>query len=96
MDLCYSFWHPIGSNKYGIPAFWIFYCFLYGLGSYLILVGLSLSAISISKDEQLKEMIKNSTMAESKFLHSIGMSESERENKLLKDIVIKAKQQKDR
>jgi 5-bromo-4-chloroindolyl phosphate hydrolysis protein len=67
----------------------------YGLGSYLILVGLSLSAISISKDEQLKEMIKNSTMAESKFLHSIGMSESERENKLLKDIVIKAKQQKE-
>jgi hypothetical protein len=67
----------------------------YGLGSYLILVGLSLSAISISKDEQLKEMIKNSTMAESKFLHSIGMSESERGNKLLKDIVIKAKQQKE-
>jgi 5-bromo-4-chloroindolyl phosphate hydrolysis protein len=67
----------------------------YGLGSYLILVGLSLSSISISKDEQLKEMIKNSTMAESKFLHSIGMSESERENKLLKDIVIKAKQQKE-
>ena len=33
-------------------------------------------------------------MAESKFLHSLGMSESERENKLLKDIVIKAKQQK--
>lgn len=67
----------------------------YGLGSYLILVGLSLSAISISKDEQLKEMIKNSTMAESKFLHSLGMSESERENKLLNDIVIKAKQQKE-
>ena len=33
-------------------------------------------------------------MAESRFLHSLGMSESERENKLLKDIVIKAKQQK--
>ena len=34
-------------------------------------------------------------MAESRFLHSLGMSESERENKLLKDIVIKAKQQKE-
>ena len=67
----------------------------YGLGSYFLLVGLSLSAISISKDEQLKEMIKNSIMAESKFLHSIGMSESEREKKLLKDIVLTAKQQKE-
>lgn len=67
----------------------------YGLGSYLILVGLSLSAISVSRDEQLKEMIKNSTMAESKFLHSIGISASERENKLLKNVMIRAKQEKE-
>jgi len=79
----------------GYPPFGFSTVSSYGLGSYLILVGLSLSAISISKDEQLKEMIKNSTMAESKFLHSIGMSESEREKKLLKDIVITAKQQKE-
>ena len=46
----------------------------YGLGSYLILLGLYLSALSVSQDEQLRKMIKRSTLSKSKFLHSIGTS----------------------
>jgi hypothetical protein len=67
----------------------------YGLGSYLILIGLYLSAISISMDEQLKNTIKNSTLAESKFLNSIGMSAAERQKKLFKDMLYKAQKQKE-
>ncbi len=79
----------------GYPPFGFSTVSSYGLGSYLILIGLYLSAKSISRDEELKKMIKNSTLAESKFLHSIGMSESEREKKLLKEVLIKAKEQKE-
>jgi len=57
----------------------------YGLGSYLILFGLYLSAISVSMDTQLKNMVKNSTLAESRFLNSIGTSASEREKTAKKD-----------
>jgi len=54
----------------------------YGLGSYLILFGLYLSAISISMDKHLKDFVKNSTLTESKFLNSIGTSASKKEKKL--------------
>lgn len=54
----------------------------YGLGSYLILFGLYLSAISISMDRQLKDFVKNSTLTESRFLNSIGTSASKKEKKL--------------
>ena len=77
----------------GYPPFGFSTVSSYGLGSYLILIGLYLSAKSISRDEQLKEIVKNSTLSESKFLHSIGMSESEREKKLLKNVLIRIKQQ---
>ena len=45
-------------------------------------------------DEQLKNVIKNSTLAESKFLDSIGMSAAEREKTLFKDMLYKAQKQK--
>jgi hypothetical protein len=67
----------------------------YGLGSYLILIGLYLSAISVSMDEQLKNIIKNSTLAESKFLNSIGMSAAEREKTLFKEMLFKAQHHKE-
>ncbi|MGD1835045.1 MAG: hypothetical protein ACPKQO_04920, partial [Nitrososphaeraceae archaeon] len=79
----------------GYPPFGFSTVSSYGLGSYLILMGLYLSAKSISRDEQLKEIVKNSTLAESKFLHSIGMSESEREKKLLKDVLVRTKEQQE-
>ncbi|MGH9975704.1 MAG: hypothetical protein ACRD8Z_07700 [Nitrososphaeraceae archaeon] len=67
----------------------------YGLGSYLILLGLYLSALSVSQDEQLKNMIKKSTLSESKFLNSIGTSAGERENVIVNTVLDKAKRQRE-
>ena len=67
----------------------------YGLGSYLILLGLYLSALSVSQDEQLRNMIKRSTLSESKFLHSIGTSAGEREKVIINTVVDKAKQRQE-
>lgn len=67
----------------------------YGLGSYLILLGLYLSALSVSQDEQLKNMIKKSTLSESKFLHSIGTSAGEREKVIVDTALDKAKRQQE-
>jgi hypothetical protein len=63
----------------------------YGLGSYLILLGLYLSALSVSQDEQLRNMIKRSTLSESKFLHSIGTSAGERKREIVSTVLDKAK-----
>jgi hypothetical protein len=65
----------------------------YGLGSYLILLGLYLSALSISQDEQLRSVIKRSTLSESKFLHTIGTSAAERNKVILNSVMSKAKRQ---
>ncbi len=67
----------------------------YGLGSYLILLGLYLSALSVSQDEQLRNMIKRSTLSESKFLHSIGTSAGEREKVIINTVLDKAKRQQE-
>lgn len=68
----------------------------YGLGSYLILIGLYLSALSVSQDERLRSMIKTSTLAESKFLHSIGTAAGEREDVLVKSVLEKARRRQDK
>ncbi len=62
----------------------------YGLGTYLILIGLYLTAKSIAQDEELKDTIKRSTLAESKFLHSIGTSAAEREKILMDKALAKS------
>lgn len=67
----------------------------YGLGSYLILLGLYLSALSVSQDEQLRNMIKSSTLSESKFLHSIGTSAGERKREIVSTVLDKAKRQQE-
>jgi len=67
----------------------------YGLGSYLILLGLYLSALSVSQDEQLRNMIKRSTLSESKFLHSIGTSAGERKKEIVNTVLDKAKWQQE-
>jgi hypothetical protein len=67
----------------------------YGLGTYLILLGLYLSALSVSQDEQLRNMIKRSTLSESKFLHSIGTSAGEQEKVLVNTVLNKAKLQQE-
>jgi len=68
----------------------------YGLGSYLILLGLFLSAKSVSQNDELKKIIKESTLAESKFLHSIGTSAGERKQILLKSALLKSKIQNEK
>jgi hypothetical protein len=65
----------------------------YSLGSYLILLGLYLSALSVSQDEQLRNMIKRSTLSESKFLHSIGTSAGQRKDEIVSTVLEKVKQQ---
>lgn len=76
----------------------------YGLGSYLILLGLYLSALSVSQDEQLRNTIKKSTLSESKFLHTIGTSAAaaaaaagrKDDEKIISTVLEKTKQQQQR
>jgi len=67
----------------------------YGIGSYLLLVGLYLSALSVSEDDELRSMIKKSTLSELKFLHSIGAAAAEQEKAIVNDVLNKAKKQQE-
>jgi hypothetical protein len=60
----------------------------YGLSTYLILLGLYASAISVSEDIELRKSIKKSTLREAKFLDSIGTAHMEKE--LMKRMVLRA------
>jgi hypothetical protein len=66
----------------------------FGLGTYLIVLGLYLSALSVAQDEHLRNMIKRSTLSESKFLHSIGTSAGERRKEIVSTVLEKAKRQR--
>jgi hypothetical protein len=68
----------------------------YGLGSYLILMGLYLSALSVSQDEELRNTIKRSTLSESKFLHSMGTSLGERNKIVIHTVLERAKQEQEK
>ncbi len=50
-----------------------------GLSSYLILVGIYSSAISVSEDSELRKSIRRYAIEESRLLDSIGMAQMERE-----------------
>jgi hypothetical protein len=63
----------------GYPPFGIANVLLVGPFSYLILIGLYGSAISIAQDTKLRQSIKSSTRDELKLLDSIGISELQRE-----------------
>jgi hypothetical protein len=63
-----------------------------GLASYLILVGLYYSAISLSNDVNLRRTIRESALRESKLLDSIGQASMEQEIK--SKVIGVAKQQK--
>lgn len=63
-----------------------------GLSSYLILVGLYYSAISLSNDVNLRRTIRESVLRESKFLDSIGKAYMEQEIK--SKVIEVAKKQK--
>ena len=70
------------------PPFGLATMSLYGLSTYMILLGLYLSAISVSEDIELRKSIKKSTLRESKFLDSMGTAHMEKE--LMKRMVVKA------
>ena len=67
----------------------------FAFGTYLILMGLYLSAKSVAQNEELKETIKQSTLAESKFLHSMGISAMEREKILMDTALAESQIQKE-
>jgi hypothetical protein len=63
----------------GYPPFGVANVLLVGPFSYLILIGLYGSAISIAQDSKLRQSIRVSTREELKLLDSIGVSEIQRE-----------------
>jgi hypothetical protein len=50
-----------------------------GISSYLILVGIYSSAISISEDNKLRKSIRNHAMKEAKLLENIGTAQVQQE-----------------
>jgi hypothetical protein len=62
-----------------IPPFGLSSVATLGLSSYLILVGLYYSAISISTDIEFRKFIRASTIKELTFLGKIGSAEQEKE-----------------
>lgn len=65
-----------------------------GLSSYLVLVGIYSSAISISEDSRLRSSIRNYAMKEANLLDSIGMAHMEQE--IEKKVITLTKQNQDR
>jgi hypothetical protein len=63
------------------PPFGLVTISFVGLSSYLVLVGIYSSAISISQDANLRREIRHLAIKESKLLHSIGLSQVEEEVK---------------
>jgi hypothetical protein len=76
------------------PPFGLATISFFGLASYLVLVGIYSSAISISEDSKLRRSIRNLAMDEAHLLGSIGIAQMERE---IQDRVISiTKQNQDR
>jgi hypothetical protein len=69
----------------GYPPFGLPNVAFVGLSSFLIFVGLYNSAVSVSRDVQLRKYIKKSVLDEAKFLASIGTAQlqEETENKIM-------------
>ena len=65
--------------NFDFPPFGLATTSFVGLSSYLILVGIYSSAISISQDAKLRQTIKKMTVEESKLLDSIASAEVEKQ-----------------
>jgi hypothetical protein len=65
-----------------------------GLSSYLLLLGVYSSAISVSEDSKLRQSIREFTLAEPKLLDSIGTAHMEQE--IEKRVLALTKQNQDR
>jgi hypothetical protein len=76
------------------PPFGIVTISLMGLSSYLLLLGVYSSAISVSEDSKLRQSIREFTLAEPKLLDSIGTAHMEQE--IEKRVLALTKQNQDR
>ena len=65
-----------------------------GLSSYLLLIGIYSSAISVSEDSKLRQSIRKFALKETKLLDSIGMAQMEQE--IEKRVIVLTKQNQDR
>jgi hypothetical protein len=65
-----------------------------GLASYLVLIGIYASAISVSEDSKLRRSIRNFAINESKLLGDIGMAQMEQD--IQKKIITFTKQNKEK
>jgi hypothetical protein len=65
-----------------------------GLGSFMILIGIYSSAISVSEDSKLRQTIRNYTLKESRLLDSIGTAQMEQE--IQKKVITLTKQNQER
>ncbi|MFZ0897159.1 MAG: hypothetical protein WAZ77_21875 [Candidatus Nitrosopolaris sp.] len=61
------------------PPFGLATISFFGLSSYLVLVGIYSSAISISEDSKLRQSIRSFAIKESRLLDSIGTAQTEQE-----------------
>jgi hypothetical protein len=66
-------------NTVPYPPFGLATVSFMGLSSYMILVGIYCSAISVSEDSKLRQSIRNLAIKESKLLDSIGTAHMEQE-----------------
>jgi hypothetical protein len=57
------------------PPFGLVTVLYVGLGSFMLIIGLYSSAISVSQDDKLRKTIRKNTMEESKLLDSIGTAQ---------------------
>jgi hypothetical protein len=73
------------------PPYGIATMSFFGLSTYLILVGLYCSAISVSEDIEIRKHIKKSAQREARFLDGIGTAHMEKE--LIKRMIVKAKEE---
>jgi len=67
------------------PPFGLVTVTFFGLASYLVLIGIYSSAISVAEDSELRRSIRSFAIKESKLLDSIGMAQMEQQiqNKVL-------------
>jgi hypothetical protein len=76
------------------PPFGLVSTLFVGLSSYLILVGIYSSAISVSEDSKLRQSIRNFAIKESRLLDSIGTAQMEQQ--IQKNVIELTKRNKDR
>jgi hypothetical protein len=94
MMLLFSSNQATGLALVPYPPFGLATVSFFGLSSFLIVIGIYSSAISVAEDSQLRKSIRRYAMEESRLLDSIGMAQMERE--IEKRVVVLAKRNQDK